>query len=78
MLSSNYLGKSTITSKDLKELADLHCVNPKRVVKLGPDEMVLKTREGYVTVFFQFFEGDLRFPWIPFIGDVLKYFEVEI
>ena len=78
MISSNFLGKSTFSEKDLEELKNLRWVVPENVEIPGPGETVPRTREGYVTVFFRFFEGGLRFPCVPFVGEVLKFYEVEI
>ena len=33
---------------------------------------------GYITVFLRFFDGGLRLPCIPFVGEVLEYYKVEI
>ena len=75
---SNYLGPSTITEEDITELTELGWANPNRIEIPEPDETTPRTREGYVPVFLRFFAGGLRFPCVPFIGEVLKHFEVEL
>ena len=58
-------------------MTELGWVTPDLVEIPGPEETTPRTREGYVTVFLRFFEGGLRFPCVPFIGEVLQHFEVE-
>ena len=62
LISSSYLGRSSITAKELKDLAELHWLRPDRVEVLGKEEMSPRTREGYITVFLRFFDGGLRLP----------------
>ena len=74
----SYLGRSSITAKELKDLADLHWLNPDRVETPGPEETSPWTREGYIIVFLRFFDGGLRLPCVSFVGEVLDYYKVEI
>ena len=78
LVSSNYLGQSTVTTKELQDLADLQWLSLDQAEKPGPEETSPRTREGYVTIFLRFFDGGLHFPCVPFVGEVLKRFEVEI
>ena len=67
-----------MTANELKELVELGWLSLDRAERPGPEETSPRTREGYVIVFLCFFDGGLRFPCVPFVGDVLKHFEVEI
>ena len=49
LISSSYLGRSSITAKELKDLAELHWLRPDRVEVLGKEEMSPRTREGYMS-----------------------------
>ena len=69
--SINYLGKSTVTAKELQDLADVGWLTLDRAERPGPDETTPHTREGYVIVFQRFFDGGLHFSCVPFIGEVL-------
>ena len=78
LISSSYLGRTSITAKELKDLAKLHWLSPDRVEVPRKEETSPRTRDGYIAVFLRFFDGGLRLPCVPFVGEVLDYYKVEI